>query len=66
MIDARPDVFNHNLETVPRLYLTIRPGARYYHSLRLLERVKERDPRAVHQVRHHGRASARAGKRSCR
>ena len=39
MIDARPDVFNHNLETVPRLYLKIRPGARYYHSLRLLERV---------------------------
>ncbi len=46
VIDARPDVFNHNLETVPRLYLTIRPGARYYHSLRLLERVKERDPGA--------------------
>ena len=44
MIDARPDVFNHNLETVPRLYLKIRPGARYFHSLRLLERVKERDP----------------------
>jgi lipoyl synthase len=44
VIDARPDVFNHNLETVPRLYLGIRPGARYYHSLRLLERVKERDP----------------------
>ena len=45
VIDATPDVFNHNLETVPRLYLKIRPGARYYHSLRLLERVKERDPR---------------------
>lgn len=44
IIDAKPDVFNHNLETVPRLYLSIRPGARYYHSLRLLERVKERDP----------------------
>ncbi len=44
VIDARPDVFNHNLETVPRLYLSIRPGARYYHSLRLLERVKQRDP----------------------
>lgn len=44
VIDARPDVFNHNLETVPRLYLKIRPGARYFHSLRLLERVKERDP----------------------
>ncbi|MDE2182136.1 MAG: lipoyl synthase [Alphaproteobacteria bacterium] len=38
---ARPDVFNHNLETVPRLYLTIRPGARYYASLRLLDRAKE-------------------------
>jgi len=45
VIDAAPDVFNHNLETVPRLYLKIRPGARYYHSLRLLERVKERDPK---------------------
>jgi lipoyl synthase len=44
VIDAKPDVFNHNLETVPRLYLKIRPGARYYASLRLLERVKERDP----------------------
>ena len=44
VIDARPDVFNHNLETVPRLYLSIRPGARYFNSLRLLERVKERDP----------------------
>ncbi len=42
--EARPDVFNHNLETVPRLYLTIRPGARYFHSLRLLDRVKELDP----------------------
>lgn len=44
VIDAAPDVFNHNLETVPRLYLSIRPGARYYHSIRLLERVKQRDP----------------------
>jgi lipoic acid synthetase len=44
VIEARPDVFNHNLETVPSLYLTIRPGARYYHSLRLLERAKELDP----------------------
>lgn len=41
---ARPDVWNHNLETVPRLYPTIRPGARYYQSLRLLERVKQLDP----------------------
>jgi len=44
VIAARPDVFNHNLETVPRLYPTIRPGARYFRSLRLLERVKEKDP----------------------
>lgn len=44
VIDAKPDVFNHNLETVPRLYPSIRPGARYYHSLRLLEKVKDRDP----------------------
>ncbi len=42
---ARPDVYNHNLETVPRLYPTIRPGARYYASLRLLEEVKRHDPR---------------------
>jgi lipoic acid synthetase len=42
---ARPDVFNHNLETVPRLYLNIRPGARYYASLRLLERAKEIAPK---------------------
>ena len=41
---ARPDVFNHNLETVPRLYPSIRPGARYYQSLRLLDRVKAIDP----------------------
>jgi lipoic acid synthetase len=40
---ARPDVFNHNLETVPSLYLAIRPGARYFHSLRLLQRAKELD-----------------------
>ena len=44
VIAARPDVFNHNLETVPSLYLTIRPGARYFHSLRLLQRAKELDP----------------------
>ncbi len=43
VVDAGPDVFNHNLETVPALYLKIRPGARYFHSLRLLQRVKERD-----------------------
>jgi len=44
VIAARSDVFNHNLETVPRLYPTIRPGARYYQSLRLLDRVKSLDP----------------------
>ncbi|MDO9412867.1 MAG: lipoyl synthase [Pseudolabrys sp.] len=44
VVDARPDVFNHNLETVPSHYLKIRPGARYFHSLRLLQQVKEFDP----------------------
>jgi lipoic acid synthetase len=44
IVAARPDVFNHNLETVPSLYVTVRPGARYFHSLRLLQRVKELDP----------------------
>ncbi len=45
IVEAGPDVYNHNLETVPRLYPTIRPGARYYHSLRLLDRVKALSPR---------------------
>lgn len=44
VVAARPDVYNHNLETVPRLYPEVRPGARYYHSLRLLETVKKLDP----------------------
>jgi lipoyl synthase len=44
VVEARPDVFNHNLETVPSKYLTVRPGARYFHSIRLLQRVKELDP----------------------
>jgi lipoic acid synthetase len=44
VVAAKPDVFNHNLETVPSLYLSVRPGARYFHSLRLLQRVKELDP----------------------
>jgi lipoic acid synthetase len=44
VVEAKPDVFNHNLETVPSLYLSVRPGARYYHSVRLLARVKELDP----------------------
>lgn len=43
VVEAKPDVFNHNLETVPRLYLSIRPGARYFHSLNLLQRVKQLD-----------------------
>jgi len=45
VVAAKPDVFNHNLETVPRLYPEVRPGARYFHSLRLLQRVKELDPK---------------------
>jgi lipoyl synthase len=44
VVAAKPDVFNHNLETVPSLYLTVRPGARYFHSVRLLQQVKEIDP----------------------
>ena len=44
VVKAKPDVFNHNLETVPGLYPSVRPGARYFHSLRLLQRVKEMDP----------------------
>ena len=44
VVEAKPDVFNHNLETVPSNYLTVRPGARYFHSIRLLQQVKEIDP----------------------
>jgi lipoic acid synthetase len=44
VVDARPDVFNHNLETVPSKYLSVRPGARYFASIRLLQRVKELAP----------------------
>ena len=44
VVAAKPDVFNHNLETIPSKYLTVRPGARYFHSVRLLQRVKELDP----------------------
>lgn len=44
VVAAKPDVYNHNLETVPRLYPSVRPGARYYHSLNLLHRVKQLDP----------------------
>ena len=60
VVEARPDVFNHNLETVPRLYRSVRPGARYFTSLRLLQQVKELDPIDVHQVRHDGRPGRRA------
>jgi lipoyl synthase len=45
VVAARPDIFNHNLETVPAKYLTVRPGARYFASIRLLQRVKEIDPK---------------------
>ena len=55
VVGARPDVFNHNLETVPALYLNIRPGARYFHSLRLLQRVKGLMP-ACSPNPHYGRA----------
>ncbi len=44
VVAAKPDVFNHNLETVPSNYLTVRPGGRYFHSIRLLQQVKEIDP----------------------
>jgi lipoic acid synthetase len=44
VVAAKPDVFNHNLETVPSNYLKVRPGARYFHSIRLLQQVKELDP----------------------
>lgn len=45
VVEAEPDVFNHNLETVPRLYASVRPGARYFHSLKILNQVKELNPR---------------------
>lgn len=44
VVNAKPDVYNHNLETVPRLYPTVRPGARYFNSLALLKKVKDIDP----------------------
>ncbi|MGB0935200.1 MAG: lipoyl synthase [Alphaproteobacteria bacterium] len=44
VVEAKPDVYNHNLETVPRLYKSVRPGARYFHSIRLLQKVKDLDP----------------------
>ena len=62
IVAARPDVYNHNLETVPRLYPTIRPGARYYASLRLLESVKRHDPVDLHQIGRDGRARRAAAR----
>jgi lipoic acid synthetase len=53
VVEARPDVFNHNLETVPGLYPSVRPGARYFHSLRL-QQPQGAGPDHVHQVGHHG------------
>ena len=44
VVAAKPDVFNHNMETVPKLYPTVKLGARYFYSMRLLQRVKELDP----------------------
>ena len=63
VVAAAPDVYNHNLETVPALYLKIRPGARYFHSLRLLQRVKELSPAMFTKSGHHGgpRRDARRG-----
>ena len=61
VVAARPDVFNHNLETVPRLYPTIRPGARYFASLRLLDAGQGARPDDVHQVRPDGRPRRGAG-----
>ena len=65
VVAAKPDVFNHNLETVPRLYLSIRPGARYFASLRLLQRVKELDPTSSPSPASWS-GSARSGRRCCR
>ena len=61
VVEARPDVFNHNLETVPGLYPEVRPGARYFHSLRLLQRVKEMDP-PMFTKSDHGRLGRRPPK----
>ena len=63
---ARPDVLNHNLETVPRLYLTVRPGARYFTSLRLLERAKELVPDRIHEIGLDGGPGRKPARRSCR
>ncbi len=64
VVAARPDVFNHNLETVPSKYLKVRPGARYFHSIRLLQRVKELDP-TIFTKSGIMVGSARSGTRCC-
>ena len=60
VVAARPDVFNHNLETVASNYLTVRPGARYFHSLRLLAAGQGARSVDLHQIGHHGRAGRAA------
>ena len=65
VVAARPDVLNHNLETVPRLYAEVRPGARYFHSLRLLDQVKRIDP-AMFTNRGSWSGSAKTRARYCR
>ena len=64
IVEAGPDVYNHNLETVPRLYPTIRPGARYYASLRLLESVKRNAPHIFTKSGRDGRARRAAARSS--
>ena len=72
VVAAKPDVFNHNLETVPSKYLTVRPGARYFASIRLLQQVKELDPSMFTKsgimvgLRRRAERSARADGRSAR
>ncbi len=66
IVAAGPDVYNHNLETVPRLYPTIRPGARYYASLQLLETVKRHDPAIFTKSRASCWGSARSGSKCTR
>ena len=66
IVAARPDVYNHNLETVPRLYRTVRPGCPLLPLAAPAAAGQGARPDPVHQVRHHGRASARRSARSCR
>ena len=66
VVAARPDVFNHNLETVPSKYLTVRPGARYFHSLRLLQRVEGDRSRRCSPSPGSWSGSARSATKCCR